>query len=88
MNFQEWEDVKKGLILNILFEEFLKVDEYLAMCVILKEVENARSISEDNKDEVEENTEVQKITTKEAEKATELLRTFLYPRNTLAKMDS
>ncbi|GBL96992.1 Tigger transposable element-derived protein 4 [Araneus ventricosus] len=63
-------------IVNISFEEFL--DDPLATCGTLTDAEiidNVRGISED--EEAEEHTDAPKVIAKEAEKAVELLTTFL-----------
>ncbi|GBL78721.1 hypothetical protein AVEN_65278-1 [Araneus ventricosus] len=67
--------MKSGLNVNISFKEFLQVDDPLATCGTLTDaeiVDNVRGVSED-----EEHTDAPKVTTKEAEKAVELLTTFL-----------
>ncbi|GBM71600.1 hypothetical protein AVEN_259461-1 [Araneus ventricosus] len=82
MNSQEWNAMKSGLNVNISFEEFLQVDDSLATCGILTDaeiVDSVRGVSED----AEEHNDAHTVTTKEAEKAIELLTTFLESRENI-----
>lgn len=66
--------------MNISLNEFLQVDDSLATCGTLTDteiVENVKGASEDEEEEAEEHIDVARVTAKEAEKAVELLTTFL-----------
>lgn len=78
INSHEWRVMECQINVNISFKEFISVDDFLATYRSFTEakiVDSVRSISED--DAAEENTDVPKVTTREAKNTVEILTTFL-----------
>nr|XP_042907817.1 tigger transposable element-derived protein 6-like [Parasteatoda tepidariorum] len=77
-DLQEWNTIKSRINDDINFEDFLQVDNCLAMCGTLTDAEiidNVRGIS-DEEEEAEDHIDELKVSAKEAEKAVEILQTF------------
>ncbi|GBN33204.1 hypothetical protein AVEN_267597-1 [Araneus ventricosus] len=80
INPEQWASIQKDCNTNISFEDFLDVDNELQTCGTMTDKEIVANINAEISDEENEELDQQKhkkVTIKEAEKAVELLQSFL-----------
>ncbi|GBN01677.1 hypothetical protein AVEN_159797-1 [Araneus ventricosus] len=79
INPEQWESIQKDCNTNISFEDFLDVDNEVQTCGTMTDQEIVANINAEISDEEYEELyqEHEKVTVKEAEKAVELLQSFL-----------